>query len=136
MIQEFSMFYDDMPGFNQILNSAKTYGYRSKTKIHNSYTSMRKKWINRLCFEIKERKILPVDKVYVNLVWFEKNKKRDPDNIASFIKFIFDALQKGEVLKNDGWNEIIGWENKFEISDKRGVKVRLLDGNSYEDGRH
>lgn len=134
--QEFSIFYDDIPGFNQMINAAKSFGHRSKTKLYNSYTAMKKTWVNRLCVAIEEKSILPVDKVFVYLLWFEKNKKRDPDNIASFIKFIFDALQKAKIVKNDGWNEIIGWENKFEVSNKRGVRVRLLDADTYEDRKN
>lgn len=130
--QEFTMFYEDVPGFNQMINAAKSYGTRTHSRIYNSYTAMKKKWVDRLCFEIYKENILPVDKVFVYLLWFEKNKKRDPDNIASFVKFVFDALQKAKIVKNDGWNEILGWENKFKVSDKRGVRVRLAGGEINE----
>ena len=45
--------------------------------------------------------------VYMEYVWFEKNKRRDLDNISSFgRKVIQDALVNRGVLKNDGWEQI------------------------------
>lgn len=130
--QEFSLFYDDMPGFNDLIAFATTHGFRKNGKVYNKYTYIKKLWTDRVCAAILKNNICAVDKVFVFMIWFERNKRRDPDNIASFIKFIFDGLQKAKILKNDGWKEIVGWENTFKISDKRGVKVRLIDGDIYE----
>jgi Holliday junction resolvase RusA-like endonuclease len=121
-----------MPGFNELIAAAMTHGFRKKGKVYNTYTYIKKLWTNRVCAAILENNICAVDKVFVFMIWFERNKRRDPDNIAAFMKFIFDGLQKAKIIKNDGWKEIVGWENTFEISDKRGVKVRLIDGDEYE----
>lgn len=46
--------------------------------------------------------------------FFEPNKKRDLDNISSFAhKVIQDSLVKTGILKNDGWNEIVGMLDQF-----------------------
>lgn len=46
--------------------------------------------------------------------FYEPNKKRDLDNISSFAhKVIQDSLVKTGVLKNDGWNEIVGFLDQF-----------------------
>lgn len=37
----------------------------------------------------------------VDIVWHEPNRKRDLDNIVFCKKFIFDALQKKGIIKND-----------------------------------
>jgi len=41
-------------------------------------------------------------RIRVNIDWYEPNKKRDFDNIASAKKFILDALVKCGVVPNDG----------------------------------
>ena len=38
--------------------------------------------------------------------FYEPNKRRDKDNISAAKKFIWDALVRSGVLKNDGWDEI------------------------------
>lgn len=61
--------------------------------------------------------------VYMIYRWYEPNKRRDKDNISSFgRKIIQDALVKAKVLKNDGWNDIIGFEDKFHV-DKKNPRI-------------
>lgn len=123
--QTFELYGSDIPGFNEMINAAKSIGNRSANKIANSYKGMKEKWINRLCKAIRESGIEPVGEVFLDITWIETNKRRDPDNIAAFIKFILDGLQKANIIENDGWGQIIGWENTFEIGPARGVKVRI-----------
>ena len=48
--------------------------------------------------------------------WYEKDRRRDLDNISSFgRKIIQDALVDTRVLKNDGWNEITGFSDEFFV---------------------
>ena len=48
--------------------------------------------------------------------WYEKDRRRDLDNISSFgRKFIQDALVDTRVLKNDGWKEIVGFSDEFFV---------------------
>lgn len=122
--QEFSIYGDDMPGFNEILQAAKTRGRNSGLTL---YAYLTKKWTNRIKDIVKQKNIYPVDKIFLDMVWIEKNKRRDPDNIAAFIKFILDALQKAQIIKNDGWSQVEGWKNKFIIGDQRGVMVRIYE---------
>lgn len=58
-----------------------------------------------------------IDKpVYMRYRWYEKDRRRDLDNISSFgRKVIQDALVKARVLKNDGWREIVGFRDDFFI---------------------
>lgn len=45
--------------------------------------------------------------------WREANKRRDPDNIESGIKFIFDGLQEAGVIDNDNWAAVRGIAHLF-----------------------
>ena len=58
--------------------------------------------------------------------WYEKNKRRDLDNISSFgRKVIQDALVKSRVLQNDGWDEIIGFSDEFYV-DAKNPRIEVL----------
>lgn len=74
-------------------------------------------------------KNLKIEKsVYIRYTWVEENKKRDKDNIASAKKYVQDALVQAGVLKNDGWNNIVGFEDRFEIDkEKPGVLVEIVE---------
>lgn len=64
--------------------------------------------------------------VYMEYTWFEKNKRRDLDNISSFgRKVIQDALVNNGVLKNDGWKEIKGFSDKFFV-DADNPRIEVL----------
>ena len=57
--------------------------------------------------------------------FYEPNKRRDLDNISSFAhKVIQDALVKTNVLKNDGWNEIISYIDQFYL-DKKNPRIEV-----------
>ena len=54
--------------------------------------------------------------------WFEKNQRRDKDNIAFAKKFIWDALVRAGTLKNDGWKEIAEFRD-FVLLDQVDPRV-------------
>lgn len=62
------------------------------------------------------------DRVRLVFYWIEPNKRRDKDNIATGKKFILDSLQKAGTLSNDGWSQIAGFEDKFDV-DKDNPRV-------------
>lgn len=57
--------------------------------------------------------------VYMKYYWFERNRKRDKDNIAFARKFIQDALVEAGVLDGDGWAHILGFEDHFAVDKYR-----------------
>lgn len=69
--------------------------------------------------------------VYMIYHWYEPNCRRDLDNISSFgRKVIQDALVKARVLRNDGWKEIVGFEDRFYMDSKKPrVVVEILEVN-------
>ena len=57
--------------------------------------------------------------------FYEPNRRRDLDNISSFAhKVIQDALVKTDVLKNDGWNEIVSYIDQFYI-DRNNPRIEV-----------
>ena len=79
---------------------------------------------------IRASKIRPVLSYPVSICikWFERNGRRDPDNIAGAKKFIFDALQEADVLRNDGSAEIKGFREDFHIDKlKPRIEVEIIE---------
>lgn len=63
--------------------------------------------------------------VFMEYTWYEKNKRRDLDNISSFgRKVIQDALVYSGVLKDDGWKYIVGFSDRFEV-DKKNPRIEV-----------
>ena len=63
--------------------------------------------------------------VTLKYTFYEKNKRRDLDNISSFAhKVIQDSLVKTGILKNDGWNEIVGFRDSFAV-DKDNPRIEV-----------
>lgn len=58
--------------------------------------------------------------------FFEPNRKRDLDNISAFAhKVIQDGLVKGGLLANDGWKNIVGFDDEFFI-DKENPRIEVI----------
>ena len=61
--------------------------------------------------------------VALRYAFYEPNRMRDLDNISGFAhKVIQDSLVKEKVLKDDGWNEIVGMEDTFYV-DKKAPRI-------------
>lgn len=57
--------------------------------------------------------------------FYEKDRRRDKDNISSYgRKIIQDALVKSKIIRNDGWNDIAGYSDTFEV-DKKNPRIEI-----------
>lgn len=54
--------------------------------------------------------------------WVEPNNRRDPDNVASAKKFVFDALQETGIIENDGQRQIRSLVDTFSV-DRKNPRV-------------
>lgn len=63
--------------------------------------------------------------VFMEYTWYERNMRRDLDNISSFgRKVIQDALVDAAVLKGDGWKYVVGFSDRFEV-DKMNPRIEV-----------
>ena len=61
--------------------------------------------------------------VFMLFTFYEKDKRRDRDNVSSFArKVIQDALVKCGTLKDDGWDQVTGYLDRFEV-DKKNPRI-------------
>lgn len=101
-----------LPGLNEYINAERTNKYkgaemkrRAESIVLHAARSLGK-W----------RAEGPVYMVYH---WYCADRRRDKDNISSFgRKVIQDALVRAKILQNDGWKDIIGFEDRFCIDRK------------------
>ena len=67
--------------------------------------------------------------VYMAYLWVEKDRRRDMDNVSAFgRKVIQDALVITGRLKNDGWDNIIGFCDDFAVDkDRPRIEVTIYE---------
>ena len=109
-----------MPGLTEIIDAAKGTGGTGR-----NYAAMKKKWTNDIALLAKATHMKPVERATFRFIWTEKDRSRNPDNIAAAHKFLLDGLVTCGVLANDGWKQIAGWTDEFVVGDKAGVMVEI-----------
>lgn len=108
----------ELPGMNEIIAAAKSHYHR--------YNEMKQVNTNLVTWVAK--KVPRKKRVFLDITWYCKNRKRDPDNIAAAVKFIWDGLVEAGVIENDGWKENAGWSNRFKVDkDNPRVEVRIKE---------
>lgn len=89
---------------------------------------MKKQWGQIIASVIRTSRLEPYQAATFSFVWCEKNKRRDPDNVASAKKFVLDALVSEGVVPNDGWSAVKGLEDVFSVDKENpGVYVTILE---------
>ncbi len=102
-----------MPDFNALVNAMK--GHWS------AYSKEKRRWTDTVVWLCKEAQLRPVEApVMLEFFWYAKDRRRDPDNIRSIgSKFVIDGLVKAGVLADDGWRNIVGFKDHFQIDKER-----------------
>lgn len=123
-----------LPGMNEIIELAKKSGNRRGAKCWNGYAEMKKTWGEIVKLTALAQKIKPVSaRVWIDYVWYEPNRKRDPDNVcAGGRKLILDGLVHAGVLQGDGWKHISGHSDVFTCvrmgHGRPGVMIVIREG--------
>ncbi|AZO96157.1 RusA family crossover junction endodeoxyribonuclease [Halocella sp. SP3-1] len=104
----------EFPSLNEIIKKAKSH--------HMAYASMKKE--NTQLVQMIANRLPNMERVYLDITYYCKNRRKDPDNIAAAKKFILDGLVAAEVIPNDGWKEIDSWEEKFKV-DKNNPRIEI-----------
>lgn len=98
-----------LPTLNEIIDASKSHW--------SAYAEMKKTYTQLVVFSCS--RINKMNYVDVSITWYCKNKKNDPDNVASGTKFILDGLVTAGKLENDGWANIRGISHKFLVDSKK-----------------
>ena len=113
-----------LPGLNELIRAKGNTRYQA-------YNKLKREWMNRIGWQVRIDRILPVSKAFFRFTWHESSRRRDLDNItAGGRKLILDALVLSGILEDDGWDEVSGWSDEFRVSKKDpGVEVEM-DGST------
>lgn len=108
-----------LDGLNNYISACRTNPYQgAKLKAEN----------DRICktyIQLQLRGVQINGQAYMRYSWYEKDQRRDLDNISSFgRKVIQDALVECGVLKNDGWKQIVGFSDSFCV-DKENPRIEV-----------
>ena len=112
MTQKFTI-HDRLPGMNDYTAQQRSNKYGGNLMKRHAQKAIE--------YEIRAAKIKPIKSpVTITYTFYEPNKRRDKDNIAGFAhKVIQDALVSVGIIKDDGWDYITGFEDRFEIDRKQ-----------------
>lgn len=103
------------------LDGLNEYTQANRSNRHEGAEMKRK---NEELVMLSVRKVKIKQPVKIAFKWYEKNSRRDMDNIAFAKKFILDALVKKGVLQDDGWKWVKGFTDEFFI-DKENPRVEV-----------
>lgn len=114
-----------LPGLNEYIKAERGNRYAAaKVKCE---TEELIRWAARQCLKGVQFS-RPVRMMYR---WYEPNRRRDKDNIAFARKFIQDALVREGVLRNDGWDDIDGFTDRFLV-DANSPRVEVFITDEWE----
>ena len=100
------------PSLNATLAAAKRHW--------SIYAKEKRRLTQAVALLAKVQQLKPVKRAVIRFTWYEKNKRRDPDNIsAAGKKPILDGLVEAGVLKDDGWSVIHGLEDRYFVDKER-----------------
>jgi Holliday junction resolvase RusA-like endonuclease len=114
MIIEFTI-PGELPGLNEIIEAAKSH--------FGAYAEMKEINTDAVCWIAKMAQKL-ANPITATIVWYAKDKRRDPDNVMAGQKFIFDGLVKSGIIPNDTWRYVKGITHRFEI-DRKNPRIEV-----------
>lgn len=107
----------EMPTLNEYVNAERRNRFLA-AKIKKTETE-RVYW---LCKE-QRLSLITSRRIFV-FVWYLKNKKKDPDNVAFAKKFVMDGLYSAGIIYNDTQEWVEGYIDLFAI-DKENPRVEV-----------
>lgn len=106
-----------LPGLNEYTNACRTNpkkGNQMKAEAQEAVMWQILAKMRRCKFERP---------VFLLFTFYEQDRRRDKDNVASFArKVVQDALVKCGTLQDDGWDHVTGYLDRFEV-DKENPRI-------------
>lgn len=116
-----------LPSLNEYINACRSHwttGRKFKANIENVICA----YISKAITEGKCRKVTRPCEICI--IWRERTKKRDADNIESGAKFILDAMKRCGVIKDDSRRYVRQVYHRIEDADKDGSRVIIKEADS------
>lgn len=113
------VIYGRLPSLNDYCKVERS-GYHAANNMKHHYQAL-------ISAYIKRSRLKPI-KYPVKIIYrfYEQNKKRDKDNVSGIAhKFIQDALVDSGILRDDGWDYVVGFADEFYI-DRKNPRIEVV----------
>ena len=112
MTQTFTI-YGKLPGMNEYTDAQRTNRYGGASMKRDSQKAVEA--------YIRDAKLKPMKSpIRIIYAYYEPNRRRDKDNISGFAhKVVQDALVACGIIRNDGWDNIVGFADVFFVDKNR-----------------
>lgn len=118
------------PSQNEWLRMAgSTYTPGGRNQRGSDAQSLKNSMEAKIQLHLRLGGLQPMECAFFFFTFYELGRQRNKDNIQALaLKFFFDAMQKQKLIANDGWKEVVGWDNHFEVTrQEAGMEVRMYD---------
>lgn len=117
------IIYEKLPSLNEVIAKNRTNRYAGA-----KYKKDIEDRIAEYIFDAKNKRLIVPsdDPCIINIIWHERTKKRDVDNIQSSQKFILDAMQKTGILQNDSRKYVRQIVHFVQDDKKDYVEVKIV----------
>jgi hypothetical protein len=110
-----------LPNLNDMIFEAR--GNKYASAVQKKLYTKRVADVIRLTF----RGYKAMGKVWLSCHWLEINRRRDPDNVCAAKKYILDGMVVAGLLDKDGWDNIGGFTDTWEVGKDPGVWVEVRE---------
>lgn len=112
-----------LPGLNEYTSANRTSPHKG-AKMKQEHQDLVQWQIRSQLPRMRIRK-----PVFLIFTFYERDRRRDHDNVSSYArKVIQDALVKAGTLKDDGWGNITGYLDRFEVDpDNPRICVQFIE---------
>lgn len=108
-----------LPGLNEYIAAERRH------RLKAAQMKARYEKIIQWCIRNDLGSLRITDPVFIDYHFYEPNRRRDKSNISGYArKMIEDALVKCRVLENDGWRNIAGYQDRFDV-DKNRPRIEI-----------
>jgi len=112
-----------LPGLNEYTNTCRTNPNKGNRMKQEAQTAIM--W--QIMAQMRRCKFQRP--VFLLFTFYEQDRRRDKDNVSSFArKVIQDALVKTGTLEDDGWDNVTGYLDRFEVDkDNPRIVVEFIE---------
>lgn len=117
------IIYGKMPSLNDVINKTRLNKFAGATMKKTLQNDINIQFIKQMGL-IGSQMPLACECDF-KFTFYEKNKKRDKDNIISSQKFLFDSMVDVGIIKNDGWKWVRNLSYDFVIGNEYKVEIEI-----------
>jgi len=105
-----------LPGLNEMIDAARISKYESAAQ-KKTYTEL-------VAWCCKAARLPKMNRIALDIIWYEPNAKRDFDNIVAGCKFLLDGMVTARVIPNDGQKNVESIKNVVRV-DKDNPRIEV-----------